>query len=359
MNLFYEQIANFPESRNFLAAVDRRVPRPALPDRVTVRGGTPQDRARLLAYFNQTSLERAGILQGDYLLLPDLHLIVDANGVCLKLNTAWEDYHGAYALERCYSEFNLRAAIDGLMPRWHAWPHIARPAILSDLYLRNYFHCSLELIPRLRLIPPDATLLIHEGMLETRFQANLLALSMGTRRAVPVRSPMRVTDPLCVHDRLCSDGIRFLHEATGLRATPGTRRLYLRRAGKNTRYHAGGGIAETPDFLSLLQHHGFETIEFGAGARSVAEQVRMLDGAAIVLAPHGAALTNIAYLTPPVSIVEIMGPAAARPLFMHVSAVLGFGHHVLYTDRADTAGNLLPDMEALAALLATSTAQHG
>jgi hypothetical protein len=352
MNLFYEQIANFSESRHFLAAVDRRVLRPTPPETITIAGGTAPDRARLRAYFSQTSLERAGILQGEYLLFPDLHLIIDPDGVCLKLNTAWEDYHGAYALERCYSEFDLRELIDSLLARWHSYPRIARPAILSDLYMRNYFHCSLEMIPRLRLLPPNATLLIHEGLLEKRFQGNLLALAMGARRAIPVRTPLRVTDPICVHDRLCSDGILYLREATGLRAASGTRRLYFRRAGRGTRNQAGGGIAETPEFLSLLQHHKFETIEFGAGASSVTEQVRMLNGAGMILAPHGAALTNTAYLTPPATIIEVMGPNAARPLFMHVSAVLGFAHHVLYTGQYDEAGDLLPDMDALRALLA-------
>jgi hypothetical protein len=351
MNLFYEQIANFYESRHFHAQIDRRVLRPSLPDRITFHGGTPQDRARLFGYFHQTSVERAGILQGEYLLLPDLHLIIGADGVCLKLNTAWEDYHGAYALERCYSEFDLRAFVDLLLARWDEFPHIARPAILSDLYLRNYFHCSLELIPRLRLMPPDATLLIHDAMLEKRFQTNLLALAMGQRRAVPIRSPTRVTDPICVHDRLCSDGIGFLREATGLCAAPGTRRVYLRRAGRSTRADAGGGIAETPDFLALLERHGFETVEFGAGGLAVLDQVRMLDGAGVVLAPHGAALTNIAYMTPPATIVEIMGPNAGRPLFLHISAVLGFSHRVLYTYRYDVAGDLLPDIDALGALL--------
>jgi hypothetical protein len=351
MNLFYEQVANFYESRAFLAAIDRRVPRPALGDTVTVSGGTAADRARLRAYFAQSSVERAGILQGEYLVLPDLHLIIDPDGVCLKLNTAWEDYHGAYALERCYSAFDLRDLVDCLLPRWGTYPHIARPALFSDLYMRNYFHFSLELIPRLRHIAPDATLLIHQGMLEKRFQANLLSLAMHGRPAIPARTPLRVTDPVCMYDRLCSDGIRHLRAVTGLLAAPGTRRLYLRRATRGTRNHAGGGIAETPAFLSLLRQFEFEIITFGAGTLGVAEQVRLLDGAGVILAPHGAALTNTAYLTAPVRIIEVMGPHAGRPLFMHVSATLGFVHHVVYTHDYDAEANLIVDAGMLAVLL--------
>ncbi len=352
MDLFYEQIANFYEDRRFVAEINRPALRPRLPPNITVAGGTPADRARLAGYFNQTSMERAGVLRGEYVLMPDLHLMVDPDGVCLKMNTMWEDYHGAYALERSYATFNLSAVVDSIVANRAYYPHIDRPALLSDLYMRNYFHFSLELIPRLRLMPRDATLLIHEGMLEKAFQADLLSVTVGDRAVLPMRLPMRVTDPFCVFDKMCSDGILQLRALSGLRAAPGDRRIYLRRGDRGTRGHDGGGLAETPAFLALLARHGFETVDCGVGGLTVQAQVRLLDGAGVVLAPHGAGMTNIAYLTPPVRIVEVMGPQAGRPLFMHVSAVLGFEHRVLYTRDYDENGSLCPDPAALDALMA-------
>jgi hypothetical protein len=351
VDLFYEQIANFYEDRRFVAEINRAVLRPRLPSDITVAGGTPADHARLTAYFNQTSMERAGVLRGDYVLMPDLHLMIDADGVCLKMNTAWEDYHGAYALERSYGSFNLPLMVASIVADRYSFPRIDRPALFSDLYMRNYFHFSLELIPRLRLLPADATLLIHEGMLEKPFQTDLLAAAVGAHPVLPMRSPMRVTDPYCVFDKMCSDGILQLRALSGLRAAPGDRRIYLRRGGRGTRGHDGGGLAETPEFLALLARRGFETVECGAGGLSVQAQVRLLDGAGVVLAPHGAGMTNIAYLTPPVRIIEIMGPQAGRPLFMHVSAVLGFEHRVLYTRDYDEHGSLCPDPAAVEAVL--------
>ncbi len=352
MDLFYEQIANFYEDRRFVAEINRPVLRPRLPPDITVVGGMPADQARLAAYFNQTSMERAGVLRGEYVLMPDLHLIIDPDGVCLKMNTAWEDYHGAYALERSYASFNLPMMVANVIANRDSYPRVESPALFSDLYMRNYFHFSLELIPRLRLMPPDATLLIHEGMLEKAFQTDLLGATVGARAVLPMRMPMRVTDPYCAFDRMCSDGILQLRALSGLRAGPGTRRIYLRRGGRGTRGHDGGGLAETPAFLALLERHGFETVECGAGGLTVQAQVRLLDGAGVVLAPHGAGMSNIAYLTPPVRIIEIMGPQAGRPLFMHVSAVLGFEHRVVYTRDYNADGALCPDPAIMEALLA-------
>jgi capsular polysaccharide biosynthesis protein len=284
--------------------------------------------------------------------MPDLHLMIDPDGVCLKMNTAWEDYHGAYALERSYASFNLPLMVDNVIVNWQNFPRIERPALFSDLYMRNYFHFSLDLIPRLRLMPPDATLLIHEGMLEKAFQVDLLSATVGAHAVLPMRVPMRVVDPYCVFDKMCSDGILQLRALSGLRAAVGDRRIYLRRGGRGTRGHDGGGLAETPEFLAMLARQGFETVECGAGGLTVAAQVRLLDGAGVVLAPHGAGMTNITYLTPPVRIVEIMGPQAGRPLFMHVSAVLGFEHRVLYTRDYDEGGALCPDPAIIEAMIA-------
>jgi hypothetical protein len=342
-DVFCEQMAHFYESRNYRPSVRREVARPQPGSDLSVVAEEPGDAVRLMAYFHRTSGERAGTLAGDYLLMPDAHLLVTQDGACVRANAAWEDHQAVRAFDYQYDSIGLREALPAVLAKWEQYPLIEDPCLLSDIYVRNYYHFSTEVIPRLRFFPPQATLLVQEGALSFAFQRDLLVRTMGARTLLPMRQPVRVRDPFCAFGRMSTDDVLYLRAASGLRARPGARRLYLRRSWRFSRGHAGGGIAEDEALQAILRVFGFETIDFGRGERSVAEQVALLDGAGLILAPHGAGMTNLAYLEPPVRVVEVMGPRAARACFMHISACTGLRHTALFTRRYDEEDNLLVD----------------
>ena len=342
-DVFCEQMAHFYESQDFCPTVSREVARPEPGPDLSVLADEPGDAARLMSYFRRTDRERAGTLAGEYLLMPDAHLLVTRDGACIRANAAWEDHQAVRAFDFQYGSIGLREALPGVLGAWNRYPLIEDPCVLSDIYVRNYYHFSTEVIPRLRFFPPSCTMIAQESALSFAFQRDLLVRTMGARILLPILQPVRVRDPFCAFGRMSSHDILHLREACGLRARPGARRLYLRRSWRFSRGHAGGGIAETEAFLAILRDLGFETIDFGRGERSVAEQVALLEGAGLILAPHGAGMTNLAYLEPPVRVVEVMGPRAARACFMHISACTGLRHTALFTRHYDEEDNLLVD----------------
>ena len=71
-------------------------------------------------------------------------------------------------------------------------------------------------------------------------------------------------------------------------------------------------IAAGPEFLDLLARYGFETVDFGSGEHTIEQQVEMLSGAEVVLAPHGAGLTNLTYLNAPLTLIEVFSGSLFR-----------------------------------------------
>lgn len=362
LNNFYEHIIAFHESRHYRPWVEVAERRPE-PGDVRVLAEDAGEAARLMAYFDNATIDRAGTLTGDYIFLPDLHLLVNRQGVCLCMSSAADDYNRWKTIEASYRKVNLVTDLPVMLAEWDRWPIEQSPALLLDIYRRNYFDFSMELIPRLRFLQgrPSGVLLVQADCVDHVFQRDLLARTIAGRMVAPVRGGIRVHDPVCMFARMSTSGLTYLREATGIRAKTGGRRLYLRRASRNTRQVPGGGVVEDGAFLQLLAAYGFETVEFGNGERSVPQQVALLDGAGIVLAPHGAAMTNLAYLDGPATIIELMGPRDARGFFMHFSAALGLRHRVLFTSRYDVQGNLKIDADLLRDVLADTAgapAQH-
>ena len=77
----------------------------------------------------------------------------------------------------------------------------------------------------------------------------------------------------------------------------------------------------------------------------------MLDGASVVLAAHGAGLTNLAYVRAPVRVVEVVGRAGLSSSFMRISTTLGLDHHAIISDELDDDGDIVVDCDELEAIL--------
>ncbi len=81
-------------------------------------------------------------------------------------------------------------------------------------------------------------------------------------------------------------------------------------------------MEETPKSLGLLKALDFEIVDFGRG-HTVEALVAMPDGAGLILATHGAALTNLAYLEDGVSVLEVIGAMTPRAVCMHLCDSVG------------------------------------
>jgi hypothetical protein len=76
---------------------DRKVRRRPLPDAVTFSSAQPAARDAILAYFNEMSVERVGVLHGEYVVHPCGVVVADRSGVltdvCMSLEDSWFARH--------------------------------------------------------------------------------------------------------------------------------------------------------------------------------------------------------------------------------------------------------------------------
>jgi capsular polysaccharide biosynthesis protein len=65
---------------------------------------------------------------------------------------------------------------------------------------------------------------------------------------------------------------------------------------------------------------------------SVAEQAACLAAAKVVVAPHGAGLTNLVFCTPGTKVIEIFSPAYVPYCYWMISNLCGLEHYYLIGD---------------------------
>jgi hypothetical protein len=321
---------------------------PIGPD-ITFSDTYPIERDRILNYFDQMSVERVGILHGEYLLIQTGLLLADRNLVLTAACVSLDDRHIAELLSKYVAEPSLTTYLQEQLDHWDRLPLAVSPPLLCDPYALNYFHFSLEMIPRVRHFASvrDRALLIARECVARPFQLDLLRRSFSGLSYHLLTGPIRVRDPIVAHDTMSEEGVHWLRRESRISVPSGKRRLYIRRGVSGTRSSSGGGISESKGFLALLRDFGFEAIDSSGGELGVAAQVQLLDGARLILAVHGAALTNLAYLNPELTVIEVMGPKTAWSCFMHLSAMLGFRYHGILSQTYDDDGDIIIDLDEL------------
>ena len=112
--------------------------------------------------------------------------------------------------------------------------------------------------------------------------------------------------------------VRWLRER--LPARPGRdtpRRLYLSRGQRpNSRRYV-----QEPDLWPRLEHRGFTMLN--PGSLSVQEQIDVFHGAEVVVAPHGAGLTNITFCRPGARVLEMFAPTYVHLGLWNIAEAVG------------------------------------
>src|SRR5262249_3818028 len=145
---------------------------------------------------------------------------------------------------------------DEILRRWDTFAMVKDIPIITHFFGNNYYHWTTETITKLRYYEnhPSPEVLIQEKYLTATFQRNLLSLTAGNR--VPVVSKnvvIRVVNPFLSHESMSEDGVQWLRQNVRLPTRAGKRKIYLKRPSGGTRIPSGGGIAETPEFISILK----------------------------------------------------------------------------------------------------------
>jgi len=125
--------------------------------------------------------------------------------------------------------------------------------------------------------------------------------------------------------------------------TRGGRRLFISRENSRHRHLKDSGA-----LWQELQTLGFE--KFEDVEKSVEEQAQVFQSASLIVAVHGAALTNLVFCQPGTTLLELFSPAYVNPCYRdlchvaglrHLAAVVGAGPTVEWS-HAYPSGDLVP-----------------
>lgn len=193
----------------------------------------------------------------------------------------------------------------------------------------NYFHWMFDVLPRVdtlrrsgRSIGANDQVLVNG----TRhpFQRETLARLGITNILDASASPFVDADSLIVPSLPGIMGDVTQRACTFLRgeflpASPPAsvaRRIYISRASASNRR-----LLNEADVIGLLAPLGFDVVR--AELLSFGEQVALFRDAEVVVAPHGAGLTNLVFCSPGTRVVELFSPSYVNGCYWAVSSQVG------------------------------------
>lgn len=207
----------------------------------------------------------------------------------------------------------------------------------------NYYHFLLDVLPRWGVFRESMpgrmadALYIPSG---ARYQKQFLSMlgldtipiiETGKHRAVKADTLLVpcMPNPDLVAPRWTVDWLREQFPTKDVANAP--RRLYLTRGDRpNTRR-----LVEESDLWPLLEKLGFVRVD--PGSLTVQEQIDWFAAAEVIVAPHGAALANLAFCSPGVRILELFAPNYVNVCYWNISEnIEGARYHYLVGGDADS-----------------------
>ena len=352
-DLFEPYLPAFYEMVDYSPVSDRKVRRNLNRERLHISEQSKPGYDLVLEYFNCLSHERIGVLHGEYIFAG--HVLIRRNGTCIKANMAWEQHVASRKIAEAYKSEEFQSYKKIAISQWDNIQLVDGPPLISNPWSNNYFHWTCETMTTLRFIREDLVktppLFLREYLLHS-FQTDVLALVIRGNVLV-LDGFVKVKDPMLFYEFMSEEGVHWLRDRANITAPRGKRRVYLRRdnATSTTRVTKGGGISETEEFLAFLKEFDFEIVDFSTRHFSVEEQIALLSSASVILSPHGASLTNLVYLNPPLSVIEIMGTRTAWAMYLHIASMLGFEYYGVFSEAYDEQGNIIVDIDELSSAM--------
>lgn len=203
-------------------------------------------------------------------------------------------------------------------------------AVVASPGSHNYFHWTLDSLPRLRLLQGlDDEIDAYYMDNRSRFHREWIDMLGIPEEKIIAASPKRhiqatkllVPSFAGIAGLPSPEGLNFVRSF--MPPTEGGRkRIYISRSGARRRR-----ILNEPDILPLLKQYGFETIR--PAEMTVKEQMQTFASADVVVSPHGAELTNLAFCRPGTKVIEILSPYYLNPCFKKIAALSGLQYTAL------------------------------
>lgn len=203
----------------------------------------------------------------------------------------------------------------------------------------NYGHFVLDALPRLELFERaggklgDVDWVVLPAFKGAGAQRLVQALGLPEQKIVHAnRSAQLAFDAVWQPSYPCANQARcyppwvpefYRTRLAGPTGATG-RRLYLPR-GRGRR-----SLANEAELAPWLHAHGFEMVDLG----TVSNGPELMASAEAVIAPHGAAMTDLVFCRPGTIVVELLPPNWLWPYFYSLSAAAGLRHHAVIGEPA-------------------------
>ena len=250
----------------------------------------------------------------------------------------------AGALSFTYGQFK------GQFPGTHIMWATAPDTVLSlnSYSTNNYFHFLIDSLAQMhwrqRVPAAAAARMIITGYDEESAKAlpfmaqSLARAAIGTQMLMPFDGTLMFCPHVLFPARDTGANPAKIAELRRLLGVSGrargTAKLYITRPGAQRRR-----LVNDAEIAQRLARLGFTPVD--PGALSFDQQVELFAGAAVIVGPHGAALTNAAFMSPGGAVVELTHEARVVWTFHEVAGAAGLSYACVIGDRTDPAANAL------------------
>jgi hypothetical protein len=197
-------------------------------------------------------------------------------------------------------------------------------APLGDVH--HHYHFMIETLPRLihaRSVRPDVRFVTS---VEIPIRYSTLLDELGFTVEVHPHGSLLVGEPLVLVDQpelfwprpIDLEAVRATLGAAQAGTSPGDRLIYLPRTG------VARSLVDEAWLEARLESRGFEVIS--TEGLTIREQVALFAEARVVVAPHGAALSNIAFASARASVIEISSGELFENCYRRMAACLGLDY---------------------------------
>lgn len=197
-------------------------------------------------------------------------------------------------------------------------------AVLSSPGSINYFHWTLDTLPRFQLLQEYVQSIDWFYMnCNARFHKEWISmLQIPDSKILPAdRHTHYQADKLIVPSYAGEPGfptrqaLGFIRKYMPEPENKPDRKLYISRSKSSRRK-----ITNEDALMPLFSEHGFELIHLAG--RSVREQMELFASATHIVSPHGAELTNLVYCTEGTKVLEIFSPYYVNPCYWKIAEQL-------------------------------------
>ena len=211
---------------------------------------------------------------------------------------------------------------------------------------RNYYHWTLDLLPKLGYLENSGFklnsidhFLVRDA--KTPFQIeSLKKLGIDESRIVETANqpnlicdtvlqiPLKHKINMSMHPFVPKWVNSVFNESDSLLKKPSKKlKLYLKRSSGSRR-----GIKNADDLEKMLAENGFETATMDG--LSISQQAHILAQAETIISPHGGALTNMVYAPPGTKIIELFG-THVLPYYFGLANLCKHEYHAILQTQQD------------------------